>query len=465
MTKIRPVILSGGSGARLWPLSRQRFPKQLLPVVGNETMLQVTARRVSGAKFLRPILIGGEDHGFFLKSQLEEIGQEAEVILLEPVGRNTASAAALAAEWVLARHEDELLLLLPSDHAIDDQAAFERAVEAAVDQAMQGGIVTFGATPTFPSSHYGYIELGERLAGKEVFSIASFVEKPDEARAAEFIACGRYLWNCGIFLFRARHFRAEMLQHMPRTAEAVARSIVHGSDDGIFLRPQREAFSSADSLSIDYGIMEKTDEKFVRPTDMGWSDVGTWEAVWEKAPKDDHGNAISGETVLQDSRNCLIRNDGSALIAGLGLESVAVIAQSDVIFIAPLDRASGVKTLVDQLGDVELIKSPRRVARTWGSYETISVGAKFQIKRITVSPGEQLSLQMHSHQSEHWIVVSGTAQVMVDDEVNILQEYQSTYIPVGAKHQLANPGKVPLEVVEVLCGPSLGDGSPLSGPS
>jgi mannose-1-phosphate guanylyltransferase/mannose-6-phosphate isomerase len=456
MMKIRPVILSGGSGTRLWPLSRQSFPKQLLPIIGSETMLQVTARRVSGAHFLRPILVGGEDHGCFLKSQLEEIGQEAEVIILEPVGRNTASAAALAAEWVLAQREDELLLLLPSDHAIDDTPAFERAIGAAIDQAMQGGIVTFGAKPTSPSSHYGYIELGEQVAGKEVFSIASFVEKPDEPRAAEFIASGRYLWNCGIFLFRASHFRAEMRRHMPRSAEAVAHSMVHGSDDGIFLRPQREAFRLADNLSIDYGIMEKTDEKFIRPTEMGWSDVGTWKAVWEKASKDDHGNALSGETALQDSRNCLIRNDGLALIAGLGLESMAVIAQSDAIFIAPLDRASGVKTLIDELGDVDLIKSPPRVTRPWGSSETIGDGVGFQIKLIVILPGEQLSAPMHSDRSEHWIVVRGTAQVTVDDQIRLLQENQSTFIPVGAKYQLANPGTVPLQVVEVKCGPFLG---------
>lgn len=457
MTKIRPVILSGGSGTRLWPLSRRTFPKQLLPIVGDESMLQVTARRVSGEAFEPPLVIGGEDHRFFLKSQLEEIGQAVEAILLEPVGRNTASAAALAVEWVLARGDDELLLLMPSDHVIDDQPAFERAIAAATEQAINGGIVTFGAKPMSPSSDYGYIEIGEPFDEGRALPIASFVEKPDEARAAEFISSGRYLWNCGIFLFRASHYQAMFRQFLPHSADAVARSIESSSRDGIFVRPQRDAFASAENISIDHGIMEKTAEKFVLPTSMGWSDVGTWKSVWEKAEKDEFGNAVSGDVVLQQTHNCLIRSDGRAVIAGLGLENIAVIAQSDAIFIAPLDRASGVKALVDQLGQAQVVNLPPRVARPWGSYETISEGARFQIKRIVVSPGEQLSLQMHFHRAEHWIVVSGTAEVTVDDEVKLLQENQSTYIPAGARHRLANPGKVALELVEVQCGPYLGE--------
>lgn len=459
MSSIRPIILSGGSGTRLWPISRESFPKQLLPISSKRTMLQETALRVSGAGFREPIVIGGEDHRFFIQRQLDEAGVAVEAILLEPKGRNTAAAAVLAALWTLDQGDDDLLLLMPSDHRIDDPQAFAAAVEGGRAAAEQGGIVTFGARPTEANTQYGYIEVGDGEGLGQARPVRRFTEKPDRAAAEEYLSRGDHFWNSGIFLFQASTLRDEAIRLLPELVDAVAASLAGKSIDGRFVRPEASAFEAAPSISIDYGIMEKTDRAFVVPVDMAWSDVGSWAAVWQVSEKDDHANALSGDVIAIDTHDSIIRAEGNVTIAAVGLEKMAVIAVRDAVFIAPIERAAEVRDVVDQLkkDKRDLATMPSRVERPWGSYETKDHGQRFQIKHILVAPGETLSLQMHYHRSEHWVVVSGTAEVTVGEKVQLLQENQSTYIPAGTTHRLANPGKVPLELVEVQCGPYLGE--------
>lgn len=452
--------MSGGAGTRLWPLSRQTFPKQLLPIVGQESMLQATARRVQGAPFSRPVIVAGEEHRFFVKRQLEKAGLDVDAILLEPFGRNTAAAAALAAHWVLAQGDDEKLLLMPSDHVVEDVGAFHEAIRKGIPAAERGDLVTFGVRPDGPNTHYGYIEIGEpdaNLGG--LHRVSAFVEKPDEALAWQYVESGRFAWNSGIFLFKASAFLDEMRRHLPETLDAIARAMASPKRDGLFTRPDPAAFGAAPNVSIDHGIMEKTDRAVVVPVDMGWSDVGSWEALWKISPRDPQNNVVQGEVLAMDCRNSLVRSHDGGLVTAVGLEGMAVIAVRDAVFVSPLDRAADVKLLVDQLHDQgsEHVVSPAKVARPWGSYESLDQGPRFQIKRIVVSPGERLSLQKHFHRSEHWVVVHGTAEVTLGDTVSLLQENQSTYIPPGTTHRLGNPGKVPLELIEVQCGTYLGE--------
>lgn len=458
---IRPVIMSGGAGTRLWPLSRQTFPKQLLPIVAeDESMLQETAARVSAPAFSRPIIVAGEEHRFFVKGQLENAKVKADAILLEPVGRNTATVAALAALWVLASGKDELILLMPSDHAIHDVRAFHEAIQLGIPCAQAGGLVTFGVRPDEPNTQYGYIELGdphEKISG--IHLVSRFVEKPGEARAREYFESGRFAWNSGIFLFQASAFIEEMRRHLPDSLEAISRSMKSPQRDGLFIRPDPVAFADAQNISIDHGIMEKTDRGFVVPVDMGWSDVGSWQALWKISPSDEQNNVLQGDVLVLDSRNSLVRSHDGGLVTAIGLDGMAVVAVRDAVFVAPLERAADVKLLVDRLHAEgrECVATPAKVARPWGSYESIDQGPRFQIKRIIVSPGERLSLQKHYHRSEHWVVVQGTAEVTVGATVSVLEENQSTYIPAGTAHRLANPGKVPLELIEVQCGTYLGE--------
>ena len=452
--------MSGGAGRRLWPLSRQTFPKQLLPIAGQESMLQATAARVLGSPFSRPIVVAGEEHRFFVKRQLESVGLGVDAIILEPFGRNTAAAAALAAHWALANGKDDMLLLMPSDHVVEDVGAFHDAVRKGMAAAERGDLVTFGVRPDGPNTQYGYIEFDDsddELAG--IHRVSRFVEKPDEKRAREYVDSGRFAWNAGIFLFRASAFLEQMGRFLPDSLDAISRAMGSSAVDGVFTRPDKNAFAAAENISLDHGIMEKTDRCVVVPVDMGWSDVGSWEALWKISPHDPQNNVVQGDVVARDCRNSLIRSHDGGLVTAVGLDGMAVIAVRDAIFISPLDRAADVKLLVDELDNQgrECVASPAKVARPWGSYETLDEGPRFQIKRIIVDPGERLSLQRHYHRSEHWVVVRGTAEVTLGDTVTLLQENQSTYIPAGTTHRLANPGKVPVELIEVQCGAYLGE--------
>jgi|tagenome__1003787_1003787.scaffolds.fasta_scaffold20971239_2 mannose-1-phosphate guanylyltransferase/mannose-6-phosphate isomerase len=457
---VRPVILCGGAGTRLWPVSRQQFPKHLLPLMGDQSLLQQTATRLSGEQFNRPIIVSSEEQRFFIKRQLQSAGVPFEAILLEPEGRNTSSAAALAAAWLLASGRDEPMLLMPSDHVIADRAAFAQAIDIGWPHAEHGAIVTFGAEPTEANTQYGYIEASsDRPRADGALTIARFVEKPTAETAAEYVQSGRFFWNSGIFLLKASILLDEMREFLPASLDSILKSVAEATTDGVFVRPAAEEFGKAQNISIDHGIMEKTSRGVVVPVSMGWSDVGAWDAVWKLGAKDAHNNVIQGEVVALDTSDSLLRGDGGALVAAVGLEKMAVIAVRDAIFIAPMERVAEARKLVEELKGHEPDRTilPAKVARPWGSYETIGDGPRFQVKRIVVDPGERLSLQSHVHRSEHWVVVRGAAEVTVGDKVSMLQENESTYIPAGTKHRLANPGKLPLELVEIQCGPYLGE--------
>ncbi len=423
-------------------------------------MLQQTAARLPKQLFTAPLVVSSENQRFFIKRQLEEINTEAEAILLEPAGRNTAPAAALAAAWVAAQGRDELLLLMPADHVIGDVDGYLEAIEAGRGHAHEGAIVTFGATPTEPNSQYGYIEADISVdAARGISPIAQFVEKPDAKTAADYVASGRFFWNAGIFLVKASTLLQEMLQFLPATAEAVRRSINDGTIDGVFVRPHAAAFSQAENISIDHAIMEKTSRGMVVPVSMQWSDVGSWDAVWKLGDKDYDDNVVHGDVVSLDNRKSLLRNDDGTTIAAVGLENMAVIAVRDAVLVAPLDRMADLKTLVGAVRErnSERVAAPAKVVRPWGSYETIAAGPGFQVKRIIVEPGEKLSLQLHHQRSEHWVVVKGTAEVTVDEKVSTLSANESIYIPVETKHRLVNPGTDSLELIEVQCGEYLGE--------
>ena len=457
---IRPVILCGGAGTRLWPLSRQLFPKQLLPLVSSQSLLQETALRLRGDEFGPAIIVSGEDQRFFIKRQLEDAGTQVEAILLEPAARNTSAAAALAAAWLTSSGRDELMLIVPSDHVILDRGAFMAAIHAGIPHAEAGSIVTFGAKPTEPNTQYGYIEADIAKGSDGVLPIARFVEKPDAQKAAEYLSSGKFYWNAGIFLMKAGTLLDEMRQFLPASLEAITAAVSDAQIDGVFIRPEPEAFERTVNISIDHGIMERTSRGMVVPVTMDWSDVGSWDAVWKLGTKDGDANVTEGDVVVLDTRSSLLRSEaGGPLVAAVGLSEMAVIAVGDAVFISPLDRVAEVKQVVEHLkaDDRECVISPPKVARPWGSYEAIARGPRFQVKHIVVDPGERLSLQAHVHRSEHWVVVRGAAEVTVGDRVSILQENESTFIPAGEKHRLANPGKVPLELVEIQCGPYLGE--------
>lgn len=453
-----PVILSGGSGTRLWPLSRELHPKQFLPLVGEETMLQDTVRRLSGLNAGQPIVVCNAHHRFMVAEQLRTIGVPPGDIILEPVGRNTAPAVAIAALAALQgpAGDDALLLIMPADHLLRDVPAFQSAVSVGIEAAKSGHLVTFGVVPTAPEVGYGYIRRG---AGEgPAYPIAEFVEKPNAERAASYVASGDYLWNSGMFLFSARRYLDELAQFHPQMLAACESAFRDAHRDLDFIRLGVEAFGQCPSDSIDYAVMEKTLSAVVVPLDAGWSDVGSWSALHDSLPADASGNVTRGDVVTEDTSGCYLYSS-ERLIATVGLTDHVVVETKDAVLVAPKDRVQDVKALVGQLKAAKRSEPSihREVFRPWGSYDSVDNGQRFQVKRLVVNPGATLSLQMHHHRAEHWIVVSGTAEITCDDKVFLLSENQSTYIPVGAKHRIQNPGRVPLHIIEVQSGSYLGE--------
>ncbi|MFC6634539.1 mannose-1-phosphate guanylyltransferase/mannose-6-phosphate isomerase [Microbulbifer taiwanensis] len=453
-----PVILCGGTGSRLWPLSREAYPKQFLPLAGSETMLQATALRLDGLEGVQaPILVCNEAHRFAAAEQLQEIGRAAQSILLEPCARNTAPAIALAALAALESGEDPLLVVLPADHAVADVAAFLAAVSAAAELAAQGNLVTFGIVPTRAETGYGYIRRGEKM-DEGAWKVAEFVEKPDAATAESYLAGGDHSWNSGMFLFRASRYIEELGQHRPDILDACRAAHAGAARDLDFTRVNAEAFAACADESVDYAVMEKTESAAVVPMDAGWSDVGSWSALWELADRDADDNLLHGDVLAEDSAGCLVRGD-NRLVGLLGVRDLVVVDTDDAVLIADKARVQGVKKLVQRLkrsGRSEAERH-RKVYRPWGYYDSIDAGPRFQVKRIVVKPGQQLSLQMHHHRAEHWIVVRGTAKVTRGEEELLVTENQSTYIPLGVTHRLENPGTIPLELIEVQSGSYLGE--------
>ena len=456
--KIYPVILSGGSGTRLWPLSRAVLPKQLLPLVGDKTMLQDTVLRVAGwPELMAPLVVCGNEHRFLVAEQLREIDVKPLGILLEHVGRNTAPAVAAAAHYLQTIDPDALMLVLPADHVILDQAAFAEAVASAAVLARDGALATFGIVPTGPETGYGYIRRGA-AAGAGGFAVERFVEKPDRETAQGFLDDGAYYWNSGMFLFQAARYLAELASFAPAIASAAEAAVRLGYSDLDFCRLDEAAFSASPSDSIDYAVMEKTGHAVVVPADIGWSDVGSWSALWQVQSGDADGNVQRGDVYLDGARNCLVRAE-SRIVAVLGVQDLVVVETPDAVLVAHKDHVQRVKQVVDHLKAQDRTEHlvHTKVYRPWGHYEGIDAGDRFQVKRITVKPGAKLSLQMHHHRAEHWVVVSGTARVTCGEKVSLLSENESTYIPIGMNHRLENPGKVALHIIEVQSGSYLGE--------
>jgi mannose-1-phosphate guanylyltransferase/mannose-6-phosphate isomerase len=457
MGPIVPVILAGGAGSRLWPISRALFPKQFHALFGGESFLQSTLRRASSASPQAPIIVCNDEHRFLVAEQCRAMGRNWRRIILETEGRNTAPAIALAALDVCSNDEDALLLVLPSDHLIRDVDAFTTAVARAARAAGEGGLVTFGIKPDTPETGYGYILAPGATPGGDVAPVRSFVEKPDAATAARYLASGDYFWNSGMFVFGARAFLDELARFEPEMHAAVSEAHASGKLDLDFFRPG-PAFLASPAKSVDYAVMERTDRALVVPAAFDWSDIGSWSAIWEASPHDAADNHLAGDVIAVDTQGSYVLAQ-HRLVGTLGVVDLVVVETADAVLVAHRDRVQDVRVLVDQLkasGREEPV-THREVFRPWGSYEGIQQGERYQVKRIKVKPGERLSLQMHHHRAEHWIVVHGTAEVTRGDEVFTLAENQSTYIPLGVKHRLANPGKLVLELIEVQVGAYLGE--------
>ena len=454
---LTPVLLSGGVGSRLWPVSREAHPKQFLPLVGELTMLQETLQRTAGLEAAAPVVVCNEEHRFMVAEQLRQLKQEASALILEPQGRNTAPAVALAAMHIEATDPDAILLVLPADHLIQDVGAFVEAVSKALPLAEEGRLMTFGVVPVAPETGYGYIQCGSALAD-DLFDLESFVEKPDAETAKAYLDAGRYLWNSGIFLLQASSYLEQLGKHAPEILSCCREAMEAASDDMDFVRPDPQVFERCPRDSIDYAVMEKTDRGGVVSLDCGWSDVGAWSALWDVAERDVDGNVCKGDVLLDNCKDSYFRSD-SRLVAATGVEGLVVVETADAILVADRNRVQGVKCIVNALKEQQRTEASlhRRVYRPWGSYESLVTSARFQVKQIVVNPGQTLSLQMHHHRAEHWIVVNGTAEVTCEDKVFMLGEDESTYIPLGHKHRLADPGHIPLELIEVQSGAYLGE--------
>lgn len=458
--KIHPVILCGGSGTRLWPLSRSAYPKQFLRLASEHTMLQDTLRRLDGLPGVAaPIVICNEEHRFLVAEQLRGIGSKPHLLLLEPMGRNTAPAIAAAALALAKTDPDALMLVLPSDHVIKDVASFHRAIGLASSAAAQGLLTTFGIIPDAPETGYGYINRGSTVPRLEsTFAIQRFVEKPDLPTAQRLVASGEYYWNSGMFLFKVGAFLEELRAHGAPIVAAVQDALDKAKTDMDFCRLDKTAFGTSPSISIDYAVMEKTTHGAVVPVNMGWNDVGSWDALWDVQDKDTAGNVFDGDVIAANTRNSYVKAE-SRMVATVGIEDVVIVETADAVLVAGRESAQDVKTLVDKLkteGRSEHVFH-RKVFRPWGSYEGIDAGDRYQVKRLTVNPGQKLSLQLHHHRAEHWVVVTGTAKVTRGEDEILLTENQSVYIPLGVKHRLENPGLVPLQLIEVQSGSYLGE--------
>ncbi|TDF81203.1 mannose-1-phosphate guanylyltransferase/mannose-6-phosphate isomerase [Pseudomonas sp. H9] len=453
-----PVIMAGGSGSRLWPLSRQLNPKQFLPMVSSEqSLLQATIKRLEGLDIGLPILVCNEQHRFLAAEQLRQLGMDEAHILLEPVGRNTAPAIALAALQATAAGEDPILLILAADHLIQDLPAFHTSVRSAAALAEEGKLVTFGIVPTHPEIGYGYLEQGESVSHGG-FSVSRFIEKPDLATAKTYLATGRYLWNSGMFMFRASRYLQELERFAPTILDACQKSFAKVEQDMHFTRVDADAFSSCPENSIDYAVMEHTADAVMIPLDAGWSDIGSWSALWEVNNKDSLGNVLKGDVILERTHASYVHST-HRLIATVGVEDLVIVETKDAVLVAHKDEVQDVKKIVDQLKASKRKEhtSHREVYRPWGVYDSIDSGPRYQVKRITVNPGAKLSVQMHHHRAEHWIVVSGTARVTNGEKTYLVTENQSTFIPIGQVHALENPGVIPLELIEVQSGAYLGE--------
>ena len=455
LSNIVPVILCGGSGTRLWPKSRKKLPKQLLNLTGEQTMLQETLQRVS--KYAKPIIVCNEDHRFMVAQQAHELGLSDVNIIIEPVGRNTAPAIAFAAIAALETKENPSLLVLPADHLLSDLEQFQQAVETGLAKSLEGGLVTFGIVPDSPETGYGYIQM-EQGHDNRIGKINKFVEKPSLDVAKSYLEAGDYFWNAGMFLFQATTYLGEIGKYAPeiaRTSKESMRAAVKESD---FIRLRETEVRNIPEDSVDYAVMEHTQNGYVVPLQCGWSDVGSWASLWQALDKDAQGNVALGDVILEDCENSLVFGEDH-LVAAVGVKDLVIVDTKNAVLVAPKDRAQEVKALVEKIQkagrDEHLLH--REVVRPWGKYDSIGNGERFQVKRITVNSGASLSLQMHHHRAEHWVVVSGTAIVQRGDEEIMLSENESVYIPIGAKHRLTNPGLLPLEIIEVQSGSYLGE--------
>jgi mannose-1-phosphate guanylyltransferase len=453
---ISPVIMCGGSGTRLWPLSRALFPKQFLPLVNDTSMLQDTLKRLPD-NCSDPVFICNEEHRFLVAEQVRQLSLSQGTILLEPEGRNTAPAVALAALNALKDDDDALLLVLAADHVIKNTEAFQKVVSQASIAAEEGKLVTFGIVPTHPETGYGYIKKGAQQKDS-TFKVAQFVEKPDKATAISYLASGEFLWNSGMFLFKASRYIEELAKYRADILEQCQQAMTDVEYDLDFLRPNKADFLACANESIDYAVMEKTDAAVVVPLDAGWSDVGSYSALWEVCDKNEDKNVFKGDVIAQQTTNSYIHSQNK-LIATVGVDNLVIIDTPDAVLVANKDKVQDVKSIVEQLKADNRSEAilHREAYRPWGKYDCIDMGERFQVKRITVKAGAKLSVQMHHHRAEHWIIVSGTAKVTIDDKAVLLTENQSAYIPIGAVHALENPGKLPLEMIEVQSGSYLGE--------
>lgn len=457
--KIIPVIIAGGAGARLWPLSRKQYPKQFLNfAMSDDSLLQLTVKRLKGLKVEDPLIICNEEHRFLAAEQMRKIGYETPDILLEPFGRNTAPAIALAALKSMRNNPDSILVVLAADHFIASIEDFHHSIQSALPLAVDGKLVTCGVVPTHAETGYGYIEKGAPLENGVGFSVKRFIEKPDFENARAYFESKSFLWNSGMFVFRADRYLEELENFAPLIFDACRAAMESASEDLTFLRIGRSAFEACPSDSIDYALMEKTTKAAVVPLDAGWSDVGSWSALWDVSKKDAVGNVLQGDVLAFNCTSNYI-HASSRLVTAVGIQDLVVVETKDAVMVAHKNQVQEVKKIVDQLKKEERTEhhSHREVYRPWGVYDTVDNGARYQVKRITVNPGAKLSVQMHHHRAEHWIVVSGTAKITNGDKTYLLTENQSTYIPIGKIHAMENPGKIPLELIEVQSGTYLGE--------